>query len=44
MHKPVMPYGSDPSRSRTPLLVVMLLFALWFVFLATIAWQRATQG
>ena len=25
-------------------IVFALLFAVWFVFLASIAWQRATQG
>ena len=44
MHKPIEPFGSDASRSRTPLIILVLLFAVWFVFLASIAWQRAAQG
>ena len=44
MHKPMQPYGADPSRSRAPLIIFVLLFAIWFVFLASIAWQRAAQG
>ena len=44
MHKPIEPYGSDSSRSKTPVIVFILLFAVWFVFLASIAWQRTTQG
>jgi hypothetical protein len=44
MHKPVQPYGSDPSRSKLPLVILGVLFAVWFVFLASTAWQRAAQG
>ena len=44
MHKPMQPYGADTSRSRAPLIIFILLFTIWFVFLASIAWQRAVQG
>ncbi len=44
MHKPVQPYGSDPSRSKTPLIIFVVLFAIWFVFLASIAWHRAAPS
>ncbi len=35
------PYGSSDTRTRSPLILFALLFALWFIFLVAMAILRS---
>lgn len=38
---PTSPPGSDPNRSRMPLVALLVLFAIWLAFLAFLAIHSA---